>query len=434
MAFPRPDTLDYEEGLFEELGPRSKEVLYRLYNVIVEDRDYHKMAKGAHSQEEFRKILASEFKNEVREFLDTYEVLKEESVSIQSAIDYLNDNYEVDREKLDLDNRYELLILLYEEDLDDQLDELIDRTSIRSYATRRSYTLDQQVSLSRIDEKISKFHKWWNVENKEVRPIRVEVNIGDNQSWVVLKIYQEYSERSWDVFQFREEGTEDIPAVPEIEKVRKRPLKNMRLQVEQVEGQTVLTFTDSLQGWQRTLDSLFSSVFDVDDITEEIEEKKFEAAQAMEEDIATGIGEADDPVEFVHKNIDGRKDEALDRVEKLNLPDEKQQELRDKIETIEMSGGDISDDQSTSTEEFRLVAFSLEDLFNSVDGIQESFQDWLQKADRENQSFVLTIDGRPIQVSDGTWNAQGAGRISEDNQKALEIFFGETSANENNDN
>lgn len=433
MPFPRPDQLDYDEDLYEELEPRKKGVLHRLYNVFVKGTEHYKAARSAYNKDPLRKILASEFEEETHKYLDRYEKLKEENVRLRSAKDYLNDHHQVEREKLDIDSRHELLVLLYEEDLIDELDDLIARTSIRAYSTKRSYTLDQKIDLSGLDEKISKFHQFWNVEMQELRPLRVKINARDGEDFAVLRFYKEYSEKPIDVFKFREEASDEVPAEPSVTKVQKRPLKNMRFRVEKADGQTELTFTDSLQGWQRPLNVMFSTVFDVDEITEEISEKKFEAVEEMEEEIATGMGEAEDPVDFVHESIDERKDKAKNRVEKMNIPDEERKELKDKLDTLEMSGGGVSDDQSTSTEEFRLVAFSLEDLFNSVDGIRESFQDWLQKADRENQAFVLTIDDRPVRVKDGTWKAQGQGGISDANQKALEIFFGEASVDENAD-
>lgn len=429
MSTHKPDELDYDEELFEKLRYRRLATVVRLYNAFAAGTDNRKMSRGAHTQEEFRKIIASEFQDQLREFFDYYEELDRENVGTQAAIDYLNNNYELDREDLDIENRYQLLVLLYETGIVDNISELVDRTSIRPYRTRRSFTFEQSIDISEVEHKLSQFHNYWNIERKEVRPLRIEIQDRDD-GYLLLRLNQEFGEKKIDVFEFRE-GSDDLPAVPDVTRVGLWPLKNMRFEIETEGDMSNITFTDSLTGWQRTLDSLFYRVFGIDEITNKISEKRFDAVKELEEEIASGIGEAKDPVQFIQDNVNERRSKALDRVDKKNLPDTQKEELKEKIESIELSGGDILDDQSTSTEEFRMVAFSLEDLFSAVDGSQEVFQDYLSKADRENQAFVLTIENRPVQVKDGNWDPQG--RISELNEKALKIFFDQDIDEDEND-
>lgn len=157
-----PDQLDYNEELYDTLGPRDKEVLYRFFNIHSEKLEHRNITKGAFTQDELRKILASKLQEETQIFLDRHEELADEGVRVDPAVDYIAEHYDVSNESLDVDNRYELLLLLYEENLLDQLEELLIRATIRSYSARRTYILEDELDFQGLTDKIASFHQMWN--------------------------------------------------------------------------------------------------------------------------------------------------------------------------------------------------------------------------------------------------------------------------------
>jgi hypothetical protein len=147
-------------------------------------------------------------------------------------------------------------------------------------------------------------------------------------------------------------------------------------------------------------------------------------AEELEEEIVDSVDEREDPVAHARERIDVRREEAVEQVEDLDLPNDKQDDLKERIESIEISGSEILDDQSIETQEFRLIA-QLSGLFDSVDGIEGAFSEMIRQADEENQAFVVNISNRPVQFSGGTWRKVGAGRLPDRDRTALEIFFGD---------
>jgi len=364
--------------------------------------------------------VAAKLEEEILGFLDRHERLVEQSVRVDPAINYLAEHYNIAPGDLDVDNRYELLLLLYEEDLLGILDELIIKSRIRSYAATRAYTLNESLVFEELDQGIESFHTKWNKEKEDPDVILVDQEF-ESENLVVLKIYQEAGNQSLPTFRFREEGSKEVPITPEVTRVNYKQLKTIRFQLEQLDDHTKIIFTDTYSGWYRTLDSFFDTVFGVDEFVSEIEEEKSAIAEEIEEEIVESIEDGDDPVERARDKIGEKKSSAESRVDELDVPEERQDDLKNRIQTIEISGSEVVDDQSIETQEFRLIA-GLDGLFDSVD-IEEGFRDMMKKAESDKQSFVITISNRPVEFSDGTWNKIGAGTLPDKNQRALQIFF-----------
>jgi hypothetical protein len=421
MAIYDPDKLNYDKELYSQLQARNGDLLRRFFNAHVDNLDHRPIAEdGNHTQNELCKIVAAELEDEAKQYLNRYEKLVNQNVRTVPAIDYLAEHHDINNEELDVDSRYELLLLLYEEGLIDQLDELIIRSKIKSNSAKRTYVLDRELNFGTLADELDQFHKEWNKEQNDPDVILVD-NEFESENLVVLKIYQETSMQHPKTFNFREKGEDEIPKTPELINIQYQQLKTIRLQVEPKDGETEFVFTESFNRWRRTLDKFFDSVFDVSDFFDEVKKAISPVAEEIEEEIVESIDRGDDPVAHARSKIGEKRDEAKERIDELDIPEDRKKEFRDRIETIEISGSEIEDDQSIETQEFRLIA-GLDGLFNSVD-IEEGFRDMLEKAESEKQSFVITINDRPVQFSNGSWSKIGAGSLPDKDQRALQIFF-----------
>lgn len=420
MSIYKPEELDYDEDLFERLSSISKDVLRRFYNLHCDELGNRPIYDSAHSKRELRQIIAAKLKNQMEDFLADYERLKDESVRTSPAIEYITANFEVDTEKLDIDTRYELLMLLHEEGLNEVLDELIVRAKMRTYASSRDYILTEEVDLFQVEDKLRDFHEQWNIDSEDNKPARVKKEF-ESENLIVLKIFQEVNSQSPRTFKFREDEAKEIPIVPELTTVSYYQLKTVRVQIAAKNGETELVFSESFTRWRKLLPELFEVLFNIDDFFDEVDEARSEVANEIEENMVEAIDEGGDPVETARDTISERKDEAEVQVDELDVPEGRKEKLKERIKSISISGSEITGDQSIETQEFRLIA-GLEGLFDSVD-IEEGFKDIIEKADSDKQSFVLTVDNRPVEFNDGKWSKLGVGQLRDLDRRALEIFF-----------
>lgn len=146
----------------------------------------------------------------------------------------------------------------------------------------------------------------------------------------------------------------------------------------------------------------------------------------MIESIQAGAKEAaeadENTSDALEEMITRTKEEQTKQLETEKVSEEKKEELVTKYESIELVGYAITDDQSTSTDEFVIIANNLDTLFETIDGIETSFQDYLEKADEENIELILQMGGERVRLHSGDWSPL-SGRISEENKEALERFF-----------
>lgn len=415
-----PEELEYEEELFDRLSSISKDVLVRFYNLHCDELGNRPIEESAHTRKELRQIIAAKLEDQMRDFLNDYERFKEESIRTSPAIEYITSNFNIDAEKLDINTRYELLIVLHEEGLNEVLDELIVRSKMRTYASSRDYVLTEEVDISEVEDDLQDFHEHWNNGSEDNKPARVKKEF-ESENLIVLKIFQEVNPQSPQTFKFRENELEEVPTVPELTTVSYHQLKTVRVQIATKEGETELVFSESFTRWRQLLPELFEIFFEIEDFFDEVDEVRSEVADDIEENMIEAIDEGEDPVETARDTISSRKEETEDEVDDLDVPDSRKEELKQRINSISISGSEITGDQSIETQEFRLIA-GLEGLFDSVD-IEEGFKDLIEKADSDKQSFVLTVDERPVELNNGKWSKLGVGQLRDLDRRALEIFF-----------
>lgn len=420
MSVYNPEDLDYDKELFDRISSVGKDVLVRFYNLHSDTLNTRPLEESAHSKRELRQIIAGKLKEQMDEFLKDYEQLREESVRASPAIEYIAEHFDIEAENLDVDTRYELLILLHEEGLDEVLDQLVVRSKMRTYSASRNYILSQRVELDEVEERLLEFHEGWNQGNEDNDPVRVKIEF-ESENLMILKIFQEVGPQSPQTFEFREENIDEIPVVPELTTISYHQLKTMRIQIEVRDSETELVFSESFTSWRNLLPDLFEGLFRIDEFFEEIDEVRSEVASDIEENMVEAIDTGDDPVETARETISERQQEAESEVDHLDIPESRKQNLKERINSISISGSEITEDQSIETQEFRLIA-GLEGLFRSVD-IEEGFKDMIEKADSEKQSFVLTVDERPVELNDGKWSKLGTGQLRDLDRRALEIFF-----------
>jgi hypothetical protein len=141
VAIFNPDQLDYDEELYQELRIRDKDLLRRFYNHHCDKIDERPIAESAHTQDALCKIIAAKFEEEIELFFERYKRLADESVRTDPSINYIAEHFDVSEESLNVSTRYELLMLLYEEELLDRLEELVIRAKIQAYEATRTYVL-----------------------------------------------------------------------------------------------------------------------------------------------------------------------------------------------------------------------------------------------------------------------------------------------------
>lgn len=424
MTIPRTDDLDVNEDIYDAFSSRNKSLLFRFFDLFRDTIDHRSTNKSTYTKEDLLRIIASKLQQPAEEFLEDYERLREEGVMTGPAVDYLAEHFDIPEEELDISNRFELLLLIYEEELTDAIGQIIIKTKIKSYSATRAFYIDTELNLEQVGERIDSFHQNWNLDNEDPDAVYVDEEFSSD-NLVVLKIYQEIGEKRPFTFSFRldKDTKDEIPKVPELTRATYYKLKTIRFQLERVDGETELIFTDSFNGWRATLGQFFSEVFSVDDILEDLSVRESDVANEIEDVIVESVEAREDPVSNARETIEEKQTDALKKVNSLDLPTDRKEELEHSIQTIQLSGSEILDDQSIKTQEFRLVA-GLDDLFSSVDGIEEGFREMLKQADTESRAFVLTINDRPVQFSQGAWTHLGAGTLPERDKRALQIFFG----------
>lgn len=426
MVITRPNELDYDDDLYELLGSRDKDILVRFFNCHCHQIDHPLIEESAFTKDELRKIIASKLVEQYQDFLRLYRSLAAANVRTAPAIEYLATHFDIDNELLDVSSRYELLIVLFEEDLIEHIDELRIRARIRPYAATNTFVFSEPLSISNLEGRLREFHRHWNVENDGSSPLLVDMEYSSNRL-VIFRIYKEVGPRFADTFSFRlESDSDEVPIQPETTQVRYYKLNKIRIQLEVSGDETEIIFTDSFSGWYNTLDPFFELVFGIADFREKIDERKSAVANEIEQEIATGV-ETDerDVISRTQDTIDNRKLEAKEEIDASNLPDERKTVLKDSIDTIAITGSEIIDDQSIQTQQFRLIA-ELDRLFNTVDGIEIGFRELIKHANPDNQSFVLNVNNRPVQLRNGAWRPLGQGGLRDVDRTALQFFMGDT--------
>ncbi|KAB1192412.1 hypothetical protein GJR96_02720 [Haloferax sp. MBLA0076] len=409
------------------LNNRSKDFVLNLASVLT---------GAAYDKDEYTKPdtideLVSDYHSEVRQFVSDYKMLDRESVNLRAAKDFISNNYtNVKREQLDVDNRFSLLLSLYTLELEGELNYIVAASRIYDRKGRRSYFIDREIPISTISQSLDDFHDYWNSERPYPLLIRAyESNISDGGT--IFEIFKEQGLRTRDEFGFRNDasGSDEYPSKPKITTRKHYPIKKIRFEITTEGGQTIFTFTDNYEnGWKNILESLFKRTIDDEEIYNDLQRHKSKVATEIEQSAsnATADSESSDQsvTGIIEDGIKRKIESAKGRVDMMELTDEEKAGLKDRLDSIELGGSELRGDSSTGTNQFRLVA-NLEDAYSSFDTMEQTFEEILNKASEENMKFVIKIKGRPIAIDSGTWDLLENGRISDENKRALEAFFGQ---------
>lgn len=416
---------EVDSTLFHQLEHRSSSVLCRVFNHYYHTDESDYLDAAEFDQEGWRRLLSGEIPEETRSWLQTHMRLSEESVSRVHGAAYLNENYGVQEPKRDPDSLYEIAILLHELGFEDDLSEFIVSTRVRQNEMKRTWVLNQQVSLADISNKIESFHSDWNQREGREKAVLIEEELsGDGV--VALQFYAEKGAgvTEKETFAFRENDRSDIPTQPELSKVQYRDLKQIRVFLKVESDQTLIVFTqDYSLGWNGILDGFFDHTFGVQDVTDVIEQQRVTDATELQEDANESLELEDKPLEQVTGMIDNRSEAALEAVEESYHGPKRTEQIKQKLQTIELSGSEIEDDPNLGTEEFRLIGrTNLDEVFDQVD-FEDSFLQFLQRASEESLALVLNVDGRHVAARETGPQAVDGSRLGAEAQLALEYFF-----------
>jgi len=133
--------------------------------------------------------------------------------------------------------------------------------------------------------------------------------------------------------------------------------------------------------------------------------------------------ESTDTADTVHEAVEQRKEAATEQIEEIDEADEAKEDLKQRAETFRLVGYSISNDQATSTDEFTIIADDLNDVFGTIEGIELSFEDYLEKAEEDNIQLIFKIQNELVQLNAGDWEPLRGSRITAGNKEALEILL-----------
>lgn len=426
MSVTSPSKINADPELVDALSGRHKETLHRLFHAV-RDPDRRHYEIGQFTTEEWRKVVVDTYPDGVRQFLDAYEQIRDESVRREPVIEHLAEQYDIPSEELDIDRLPELVAVLMDHELLEKLDEIIVAAKFRPSAVTGTYVIDQELSIHNLEERLDIFHEEWNTsvgEGKTKRSKRIDVEFESDET-VALQIYQESTESTARYFSFRKQDSGERPAKPEIAEFPYRQLKRLRLLLVARDGETRLIFTKDLNGWKNPLRTIFSEVFDVDNVVSKMSTPASNVVANVEETAAGDVPDDADPLTETQSYIDDRCEVAKSEVESLSIPDSDKEILKDHLDSIRISGTEVDGDQSISMRELRIISQSdIAELFASVD-IEDGFRDLLRKADEEKLGFVLDVDGVPVECINGEWGRAGPGGLPDSIRRALQVFFDE---------
>lgn len=426
MSVTPPSKTNPNPELVNALSGRHKQTLHRLFHAFrdSEERDHE---VGAYTTEGWKKVLVHEYPDGVRQFLDAYGRIREESVRREPVIEHLAEQYDIPSEELDIDRLPELVALLMDYELLERLDEIIIAAKFRPSAITGTYVLDHELPVNDLEDRLETFHEKWNtsVEEEETkRSKRIDVEFESNQT-VALQIYKESTMSTARYFSFRKQDSEERPAIPEIDEFPYRQLKRIRLLLVARDGETRLVFTKDLNGWKNSLRTIFSEVFDVDNIVSKMSSPASDVVANVEETATGDVSDDVDPLSETQSYIDDRCEIAKSEVESLPIPESDKEKLKDHLDSVNISGTEVDGDQSIAMRELRIISQSdIAELFASVD-IEDGFRDLLRKANEEKLGFVLDVDGVPVECINGEWGRAGPGGLPDSIRRALQVFFDE---------
>lgn len=428
MRYTDPDALEFNQDIYNTFKGQNKDFLIRFFNHFVDniedvERGFSEDTKKTAG--DLSKIIATDLVAEAEEFLQKYRTISDEGIRINPATQYLAENYDIPPDELECSSVFDLLLIIYEQDLIENLDDLIVGINLRRNAWKRSYTVDEQVELDGLVECLDKFHEDWNNDDGEddIVPIRIFLERTKGNS-ATLQIHREKQSGSniYPTFSFRKNPENNgIPAKPEISREEVFDLKSMRFRVESKPSHGKIIFTDDITGWRRLLDQLFDDVFGISEVSTKIRPKRDEEVEEVESQFEMGIESDDDPLEAAQKTIQGRKESAKSEVDKKGLPPSKADKLKEIIDTVEICGSDIEDDPSINTSSFRLVG-ELPEVFKAVD-IEAGFKDMLETADPDKRSFVIRVNTKAVALENGRWRKLDPGSLGDMERQALETLF-----------
>ncbi|WP_254810777.1 hypothetical protein [Natronosalvus amylolyticus] len=411
------EPLNPDSELRDTLQPRSKEFLDRLYTVFSGDTVDRK-------KETLIEIIADRHEDQLRAFLDDYEKLSDRNVNRRYGEEYLHESLGIDREKLDVKNRYELLLVLYEEDLVDKLDSLIIRSELFAVKNEQEFQLGEELDLSNIEEQVTRFLHHTNREEQKLDPMAITVDADADSA--ALDIHQEYGRKYANTFEFRKTASQDCPVNPAITGRQHYPLRNITVGIEDTGGGTRITFSKSTDKWEETFEDLFSHVFQVDDLFVRLEETRAPGVEQIQHGAKQAAEDDEsDTADSVRELVESRKESAIERVHEQNTPEEITEDLEQRLQSVQLVGYTVSDDQSTGTHEFTIIADNLDELFETVEGIEISFEDYLEKAEADNIRLVLRIQNELVKLDSADWKPLRGNRIAAENKQAIETLLGD---------
>lgn len=369
--------------------------------------------------------LLNNHREEVEEFYESLAEIKTENLNRRDAEEYLNHELGVGGSDLNTSNRFELLLVIHEEELQDNLQEIIHRSKLYVRKSERQYILDIELPLDDLEPRAKRKFGRLNREVDNLDPVSVTATVDDDDSRAYVGLFSEYGRRFIRYFEFREdEKRQATPPDPSMTHGSIYPLKTLGIELVVQDEQTAITFTENPRdGWTRTVRYFFRTVFGVSNVFQILNEQQSPTIVEIQKSARRAIQEGDDAVETMREVIAEKKESALDDLEEQEMPEEEKEAVETSISETDLVGYVITKDPNTSTNEFTIVASDLDELFKSVEGMRDTVDDYLRKAGSERVKQIVKVGDNHVVLDSGNYRPHYGSNLKSESEKAAKILF-----------
>lgn len=423
------DSSELEAFYFQELNKLNRDDLIALSKNLL-----------GYELETERKKRKSEMVTEILEWarrknkLETiekfFEVLsKLDGISIERAKKYLAEVWRVPPERLEeIKRKGTLAMLLYELNILDDIDGLVFAASIDKSRMKYEYSLTVSSQRDLRDSKsvkasLSEFCELWNTRYPNA--LWAEL-VTHHEGTLMIKIVREYGKRVVKQFKARNEGRR-----PDKDKEDFRlttlefyPVSYLHIYLRPISGGFNIVFNFDPEKEQELVENLLSCVLGVDvkfdRLVRYIPEDIQRAENKTKELVVRCKGESNK----IMREFNKVKENALKRVEKLDLPESKKNKLKEIIKRTQIIPPEIVDDPSYGVIE--VIQLVDPEIFTKYPAgkrmLEAAFE--LAEVSSGKKAYCFLLGNKPIVIVDGVIKARK--RLGELDLEAIRIIFGES--------
>lgn len=374
-------------------------------------------------------FIINKFKDtpKFKEFFDLLGTL--EKVHVHKACRYLNEAYNLPADELrDIKRKTTLLILLYKYNLIDKIEEIRFVSGIDEYREKWRYilTITPKSNLFvNVKENLTAFYKKWN--QKRINYLFAEVVSVTNDS-LMIRVFKESDRKIARQFKFRLSNNKPQEMTPEefsIKTTEYYPVSSKHINIKKINENTFeIVFNFDPHKDVELVEKLFSAIFGN---KIEIDQLIYSTPKFVEKIVDTSeelLNESkNESYDVFKQKIETMREEAIKKVNKLDIPPKKKEKVKVAIESINVLPPII-----TNADEKGII--DLKHLVNPEvfpkdprgRRILEEAYKIAAEVEKDKKMYPLFINRKLIVVlPSGTVKSR---RLSETDKYALKLFFG----------